>query len=372
MYLLLLLVSLATAGPAGPTDPPPPPPLGFADTLPPPPTAKEVEGWDALTYYKHLSNGELRLSQEFNRRVLEASQVNGDPIAARAFVARLREVAQAAARNLRRMPPFQGDARLRDTLLANYEMLLALLDGPILEAYDLQLKVDPRAADLARMEALVAEMEQRAEKGDLAIRAAILAFGDTHGIRITFEEAADAADPYPPFEHPGLVPEGSRLSAGIHVCFAIGHVNGLLARQRAIVVAMNAALVAPAGEAAEGARVDALKTVRSELAALRSAEPWRGDDGLLVATRALAEGVEELLANDLAILGEIAANPKRSQEDADRANAIARELNPRYKALVDGFIAAQDAFAERWAFDAYDEWKRTVDAARAASAQSPP
>jgi hypothetical protein len=61
----------------------------------------------------------------------------------------------------------------------------------------------------------------------------------------------------------------------------------------------------------------------------------------------------------------------QSQKDADRANALAQEIETGMQSAFDAYAQGARRFRERWAFDAYEAWEKTQPPKSAPAEPSP-
>jgi hypothetical protein len=251
-----------------------------------------------------------------------------------------------------------GDQGLRASTLAYLALGEQLFSEALPEAFELLSKERVKNADLARLEAVMAHIEDAPREGHARVTAAYRAYAKANGWRFR-ESAPDEDEPdEPPFTAPGIPPAGSRLGGDVHVGFAIRYRNEALdlhnmltSSANRLVQAMNAD-----GASIEAARKQELEQVRSVRALAEGLEPWQGDATLRDGLVACARGLERALTKPVRAFGKAVAKGFSSQKQVDAANALIAEINQAVDAAMKRSEEAEARFRARWAFDAYDAW----------------
>ena len=318
-----------------------------------------VRGWSAMDYNNHVVDVTDQVWSRFDA-VLAMSLVIADEEAARAERQAYLQVVRAGIAELERVPPYRGDSTVRDAAMDRLRWLEADLDTNWEEMNVLLTKPDVSNADLERMEQLTRTQETQAAALDEALHRAQEAFARKWGAELITVEPAPSPQA-PPFEHPGLVPDGSVLDAATHVGFAIRYDGRVIDSQNRAIDALNGLWEHTSRADAstwEQARVDALVPILDELVGARELPDWQGDtdyrDGLVGFVQTLAD----LLEGDIRTYLDLSARPflfRKKRAELSRADqAIDADVD---RALAD-FEQAMDRFRDRWgiyAWEAYAE-----------------
>ncbi len=247
-------------------------------------------------------------------------------------------------------------AAVRDGLTTSERVI----DVIITEGFALSSKEAVANADLARFEALYAELAREAERVDSGIRRTQRAFARSHHMRL-IDPKQRKREPLPDFKAPGIPPQESRLPGQVHVSFAVRYGNALVAEQNALSSASAAVMQAEQREL-DGAREQALGEVREILARIERAELWQGDDTLRAGALAMARELDASLAGPTAEYAKLAQLEALEEDEFERANALVGEMNDASKRAHEAFTRAEAAFRAHWAIDAYQVWARAREA----------
>ncbi len=352
MTSLWLFATLLTVSP-GLADP------GAAEAAP----VVDIQGWDAARYNDHLVNVEyLAVKQLEASFQLALSAQSREAFDAWLVQARAR-VGETRARMIS-FPPFEGDPSLRDAILEGWHWLARMLDEVIPQMWATIDKEPPTNADLVALEGLARELEERGQALDANLRQVQRVFADSHRLILREVYEAPSFEAPRPFEAPGLPPEGSRLSADVHVALAIGYQNGLLATQNGMMDVFNAFMEATNGDPAdlEASRQQILARIQAHLRTARAYEDWQSDASLAEALVSFGEVLETELGAPSAEYTELMTKKRLKKSDVERINALVEEGARSVEAALDAFGVALDAFQDRWRIKAYEAWKQSLGA----------
>jgi hypothetical protein len=236
-----------------------------------------------------------------------------------------------------------------------------VFDALVPEAFLLLTKERVRNADLARLEDLYREIDATAQRCGERVDQAQREFARASGLRL--REPPDRPPPppeSPPFTAPGIPPAGSHLDGQVHIDFALRYENEVVELQQTLASSADrmaqATHFSPADIETE--RKQELGQVRSIRSLAEQLEAWQGDESLRAASIAMARQLEAVLTGPYKSFAHTLAKGIRSQADADRANALASELNTSIQAAFDTFAEGERRFRARWALDAYDAWQK--------------
>lgn len=323
-----------------------------------------------------------------------AAAEGGIPLGERAYLEALRESGEAANARMERaqqeladLPPvarfeafrIEGLAALRDTreelaeieprpddqgllaaAIAMYAVAEQIFEESLPEAFELLTRERVRNADLARLEALTRHIEDAPGAAHAKLMTAYRAFLASKGWRTVPAREAAAEPPEPAFTAPGIPPPGSRLDGDTHVAFAIRYRNEVLELRSTYVSSANRLMGAMGADGAtlEATRKQELEQVRSVLALVQKLEPWQGDATLREGLLACGRDFERTLERPVRAFAKAVGKGFTSQKQVDAANALIREIEGAVNAAIGKADAADRAFAERWAFEAYDAWRK--------------
>ncbi|MCB9760472.1 MAG: hypothetical protein H6739_11590 [Alphaproteobacteria bacterium] len=359
LALVLLASPLALAGPARVIT------GSETEGLTPQAAAVDINGWSLMDYSEHV----LGINIQAVRTIIDAQEVAvaaGTPEAYEAWLKHAHAACVDAIARIEATPGWEGDTSITEEVAKNWRWLQGKLEGDFPEMFALLFKEDVTNADLERVEAITRTMD--AETAALVARADQLQrdFAKRHkAVLIESSEEAALTDEIEEmttstFSHPGLPPEGSVLEPEIHVSFATRYHNQLVARQVAMMDALNGFIDATqaGGDAVEDARVAALKAVQAEVKAAKRAEDWQGDAGLREGLVAFGEELEGVLEGHFAEYTARVGKKRLSAKDADLANEHAAAADEAISEALQGFGQAQTAFQERWGMLAFEAWVR--------------
>lgn len=321
------------------------------------PLPADPAAWTVADYNDAVVRRNDAMVRDVNalRRTLARRDIDVD-----SFLAQGRQTFVEGERALRSLPPWKGDASLRDVAADATAWAIRAVDQDCAEIRALMRKEDVVAADLERVDALLTGLEAEGARWDAQVRNAQAVFAKRHGLLLVHGEHDVGEPPEPPsFSAPGIPPEGSRLPATGHVDFAIRYRNPFVVDQGRLVEAMNAMFEASGtdGDAMETARAAALEVARDVRARADAREGWFGDEGLRAATRDTAKALADALQGPAAVAARGRAQGFRKQAEVDRYNDAVKELNDATTAAMNGFAAADAAFQERWGLAAYAAWQ---------------
>jgi hypothetical protein len=276
-----------------------------------------------------------------------------------------------AREQIERIAERPGDQGLRASTLAYLALGEQIFGESLPEAFELFSKERVKNADLARLEAVMAHIEDAPRDAYTNVTAAYRAYARANGWRFRESAPPEEEPDEPPFSAPGIPPAGSRLEGEVHVGFAIRYRNEVLDLHNILTSSANRLFQAMNADGAsiEAARKQELEQVRSVLALAEALEPWQGDPTLRDGLLACGRGLERVLEKPVRAFGKAVAKGFSSQKQVDAANALIGEINRSVEAAMKHAEDAEARFRTRWAFEAYEAWnearpKRERDAPR--------
>jgi hypothetical protein len=263
------------------------------------------------------------------------------------------------------IPPRDDDEGFHAAVRDGFARSERIIREIVSEAFVLSSKEPVANADLARFEALYRELDAEAERVDGGIQAAQRAFAKRHQMRLVDRRPRKHKErELPDFEARGIPPEGSRLPGQVHTGFAVRYGNAFVDMQNELSRA-SGSVVRADDAALERTREEALRTVREIHGRAETAEPWQGDDTLRAGVLEMARALETSLAGPTAEYAKLAGRKDLTTEQVERANAAIDAMNTANRGAHEAYRAAEAAFRERWAIDAYMAWsKARADADR--------
>lgn len=338
-------------GPAGPLDELPLPSLE-------PLQARSVEGWDLGRYARTL----YEVCDLTGEAIAESSRrLQAIPDPTRSDVRRyFREVDHYLAdgeKAARLFPMFDADPGLRDAVAGVFVEFRRLWGTNIDEQLSLFERTEVHNADLARLETLAREFEAGLEQVDARFLAAQVDVAARHHVTLLPPDPPPPQPEPPTFRTPTIPPAGSALDGATHVSFATRYLNRLVEGQNRLVEAVDGALAAgDSVDARERARAEAVKAIGAEVEALRALEDWQGDAAARDAIVAGGVRIGALLDAYAEVL-RVEADPRRTQADVDRANAVVAATNEGLHAVEAELQTAMQGFRARWGIDAWQAWE---------------
>lgn len=338
--------------------------LGAALLLPPvyaqQSAALDTRGWSAGQYNDHIVHVEYKAALE----MMQATQVLLDNPAPGAFeqwrAGCLANVEVAIAR-LRALPPYQGDATLRDASLAMLLTFEQHLQREFIELNTLMFQPSVREADVQRAAQLSRELDAAYEVLDKQIQRVQQDFARRHNFLLVDQEHPELAlDTGPEFSFPGMPYTDPALTAEQVASFTMRYHNELTERADRMLGATNT-FVERAGEpdgACEAARLEALAAVEAELALVRDVGPWLGDERLWTATVGLGELFQGQLTQNYAQFCAAMGDKRLKPAQLAAANRVAQESAALAQQTLDGWHQTAAAFRERWGLVAWEAWQR--------------
>lgn len=320
---------------------------------PPPPVAAQAS--TAATYLEAVAGELAAVRPEVEAWVARVS--GGAPTELDALRAQLSARLEERAGRLRALPPFAGDAGLRDAAVTLIAETRAALDEALLGMGARLAKPVLVSADLDACEAQIDAFLARAAVIDRGFADAQRAFAARHGLQLLLA-------PPPPgpavagFVAPGVVPAGAHLGAAPRTALAMRYHNELVDAYNGGLGALSG-FFAVAGEAngdVEGARQAALASLGVARVTASGLGGWQGDGGFQGATIAGLDRMIAALDGPGAEYAALRAQPADGAAQAERAAALIDALNLAPQEATAAWSEAQAAFQDRWAFAPYGAW----------------
>jgi len=323
----------------------------------PAPTAAEVKSWSSVQYMDHLVTIARRTASSVVA-LADNLPMTDDPAQIQAFLQRGAEVIHSGRAASAAVPPYKGDATLRDALVSFYDTVLM----EILHASKqlVETVFQPRVTDAtySEAEALVRRIDDIEAKALTTLESAQQDFAKAHRIRLVDPGPGPQPQPVPTFSAPGVPPDGSALDANLHMLLTVTYHNQVVAHQERIVGAWDGLMQATAGDDAgvEPARLKALEQVRTARAAAAAEEAWRGDAGAREAVVELGDTMLVLLDGPAAEYAAIRAKGLTTRKRVDLANAAAGRAEQGAHDAINRFVSGVEAFQNRHQLGAYNAW----------------
>lgn len=278
-----------------------------------------------------------------------------------AHIAAARKVLGEGRARASALPPFEGDASLRDAVVASLDALDGLFENEFRVVVHTLRVEPPTAADVATAEAAWGRFVEVANQADQRVADAQTAFARRYGFVVIAAEPP--SDPAGAFVAPELVPAGSVLPANFHAILATGYYNRYIAGNNALVGGFGRLVEAGSdADALDRARADLLVVATAERAFAESAEDWRGDGALRAALLTAATATQRACAADLPTYIGLLKKARLSRSEADAANAALARANEGVTTTTDALHAELEAFAVRWKLPEFQAWATQVGA----------
>ncbi len=260
------------------------------------------------------------------------------------------------------LPPFEGDAGLRDATVALAEAEAELMRTRLPTLYSFFGRDVVATADLGAASEVLAQIARGSADALQTYDAAAAAFAGRHHQLLVAPVENEELD----FESAALktaAPDSPRWLTGV---LAVQYQNGMGNDEVAVVTAMNALLATSAKDpAAFTASYRATEAAVREVNQRTTArDAWLGDDGLRSATLGLEAAMKSLLADDFGRMVKILDKPRTAATVAE-FNASIKDVNARYPAAISEWKSARQAFVERWDLPAFLRWSAERVKARA-------
>jgi len=322
------------------------------------PDTISIRGWSATDYNDHIVDISDRMWMRFDL-IDELSLVVPDEEAAAAELDLFLRACDEGIAALQQVPPYRGDASIRDSALQELHWMKAQYEGEgWVEVRDLYLKPEVLNADLERLESLTRTSIAQATALEETVLQAQEAFARKHRFSLV-DRPAPSLPEGPEFSHPGLPPEGSVLKASTHAGFAIRYDGMVLDRQNAMVDALNVYIESP-WEGHTGPASD-LERERDLAAGL---EDWQGDASYRDAAVALADDLVGLLREHGPTvdkyINRLVLFPKARRSYDSSTLAIDEDSD----AALARFAIEMEAFRDRWGITAWDRFVEAHDGER--------
>lgn len=309
----------------------------------------------AAAYLETVAGELSRVRPEVDAWVARVS--HGAPGDLAAQQAQLSAQLQGPEVRLRALPPFAGDASLRDAAVALLDETEAALDAALAGMGERLAKPVLVSADLDACEALIDGFLQRAATIDRGFAEAQRAFAARHGLHLVVDPTArpPAADP---FVAPGVVPAGAHLGAAPRTALAMRYHNELVDAYNGGLASMSA-FFAVAGEAlgdVERARREALGALQATRSVAAGLGGWQGDTSFQDATLAGLDRMLAALSGPGAEYAALRAQRSVTPDQAAQMAALVDALNRAPSEANQSWVTAQQGFQQRWAFGPYLAW----------------
>ncbi len=259
--------------------------------------------------------------------------------------------------SLARLPPWEGDAGLRDAAVVAFDGALATLDAEVKSLYELLGKEDIRNADVERVEQLFKSLEERSAAIDAQLKTDQEGFAERHGVQVVDSAAAPDRKPLANFEAQGIPPEGRTLSSNVFMNLTVSYTNGVMFRANRIVEAVGLCFtIDPNVDAQllvdESRRSQMrIEKVQGELQAMDA--NWQGESSLMDGALALATAGLKVTGM-LETWGGLWLKKTRTKEEVDRINEVGGQLNGEMDVGTRAFQQGEAAWRQRWHIDDYN------------------
>lgn len=326
------------------------------------PTSVDIRGWTVTQYNDTLVARQKEAVQGIYNAQAKMLALGPSQEVGVAFLAEMRQKVEAALVASQALPPWKGDAALRDALVETYQWTLERCDRDFAEMLDLAYRDEVHNADLARLEALNRGVREGSEALDLRTQAAQKGFAQRQRMIIVPSEQPVPAAEAPSFSAPGIPPEGSTLDGSVHVGFAVRYQNPLVAEGNRMIEAMNAFFDATGGpaEQVEPARQAALAAITRAREEAAAREDWQGDSSLRNAVVGLGDALTGLLNGEFATYAATFGKKKVKPAEVEALNEAVRAGNAGTQSAIAALNAAEIAFQERWGLTAYAAWEAAL------------